>query len=317
MSVSWSIQTPRHAPGAIAVVRLAGDDLDEVLPSLGFGRAPIGSSSLHDMLGVDRGLVVRWSAGVADLCVHGGLGVLEALTTRLCEHGLSEQAGVDWTSDAGWKHVWPEASDEIEARMLETLSHVAGPRAVDLLLEQPGRWRTRRAGDAPADGAALRHLLHPPLVVIWGAPNIGKSTLLNALAREQVGLVADLPGTTRDAVGATVLLDGLAVRMLDAPGLVEGESDALVAEAVGIARALVAEADLVLCCGDAAHELLPIDRPHLRVALRGDVGTPGWSCDALVSAQSGLGLPELAVLIRRALVPDAALADARAWKFWE
>lgn len=217
MSVSWSIQTPRHAPGAIAVVRLSGDDLDEVLRTLRLDPAPIGSAHLVDILGIDRGLVVRWTHETADLCVHGGLGVLAALGARLRAHGLCEHAEVDWSSRADWRGAWPEARNEIEARMLEALSHVVSPRAVDLLLQQPARWRCHRAGEGLADAAVLRRLLHAPLVVIWGAPNIGKSTLLNALAREQVGLVADMPGTTRDAVGATVLLDGLAVRMLDAP----------------------------------------------------------------------------------------------------
>ncbi|MCL4220385.1 MAG: 50S ribosome-binding GTPase [Phycisphaerales bacterium] len=321
MSVSRSIQTPRHAPGAIAVVRLAGEDLDNCLRGLGLGPAPVGSARLVDILGVDRGLVVRWSPGVADLCVHGGLGVLDALDARLREHGLSEQTELDWRNETNWRAAWPEARDEIEARMLEALSQAVSPRAVDALLAQPARWRARRQGDLLADGTVLRRLLHAPLVVIWGAPNIGKSTLLNALAREQVGLVADMPGTTRDAVGATVLLDGLAVRMLDAPGIAAGgagsEPDPLVADAVSIARELVAEADLVLCCGDATHEPLPIEQAHLRVALRADAATPAWSHDALVSGHTGQGLSALALLIRQTLVPDAAMKDERAWKFWE
>lgn len=317
MSATWSIQTPRHAPGAIAVVRLAGDDLDGVLTSLDLGPAPIGSARLVDILGVDRGLVVRWSPTVADLCVHGGIGVLDVLSERLAEQGLREPADVDWSQENQWRAAWPEAGDVIEARMLEALSHAVSPRAVDLLLQQPSRWRAHRAGAAEADARVLRRLLHAPLVVIWGAPNIGKSTLLNALAREQVGLVADMPGTTRDAVGATVLLDGLAVRMLDAPGVAESESDALVAEAVAIARGLVAEADLVLCCGEVSHDPPEIERPHLRVALRGDVAIPAWSHDALVSARTGRGLPELAMQVRQVLAPDAVLKDERAWRFWE
>lgn len=310
MNATYSIETPRHAPGAIGIVRLAGDALDNDLSALGLGHCPAGSVRLVDILGVDRGLVVRWAEHVADLCAHGGRGVIDGVCERLRAAGVAPQ------QEAGLRTAWPEAEDEIEARMLEALSRAQSPRAIELLLAQPARWRGRGDEDGFANAEVLRHLLETPLVVIWGPPNVGKSTLLNALARERVGLVADMPGTTRDAVAAVVLLDGLLVRMIDAPGVAAGECDVIVAEAIEIARGLIESADLVLCCGDANADPLESNRPSVRIALRADVGEPGWAHDATVSARTGAGLDQLAVLIRRQLLPDEVLHDQRAWKFW-
>lgn len=310
MNATYSIETPRHAPGAIGIVRLAAENLDADLAAIGLGHAPVGSVRLVDILGVDRGLLVRWDRHTADLCVHGGRGVIDTVCARLRAAGFNECAQPD-------PHIaWPEADDEIEARMLEVLSQARSPRAIDLLLDQPERWRNCADRDSLADAAVLARLLEPPMVVIWGPPNVGKSTLLNALAREQVGLTADQPGTTRDAVGAIVQLDGLLVRMIDAPGVAVGERDRLVAEAVQMARAMLESADLVLCCGDANAPPPVIERPSLRVALRADTGVADWPHDVTVCARNGTGLDDLALLIRQRLVPDAVLQDPRPWKFW-
>jgi len=310
MTATFSIETSRQASGAIAIVRIKGADLDAELERLGFGSVGVGEVRLRDLLGVDRGVIARWNENAADLCVHGGRGVVSTLCARLRSFGIAEQ-------DPGLRDAWPEAADEIEARMLDALARAASPRAVEVLLAQPARWRKGRKQDGLADGSTLRHLLDPALVVIWGPPNVGKSTLLNTLACETVGLASDMPGTTRDAVGACVVVDGLMVRMIDAPGVAADESDAVVAEAVELARSFVSSADLVLCCSDGVQEPPAVDGPHLRVALRADVGRAGWRTDVSVSAHTGEGLAEFARLLRQRLVPDEVLHDARPWMFWQ
>ena len=103
---------------------------------------------------------------------------------------------------------------------------------------------------AAKQGALLRNGL---TVVIAGKPNAGKSSLLNRLAGEDVAIVADLPGTTRDVLRAQVQLDGLPVNLIDTAGL-RSAAEADVVEAEGIRRALaeVARADRVLYVVDAA-----------------------------------------------------------------
>lgn len=312
MTATCSIETPRHASGAIAIVRLHADDLDAALADLALPPCPVAQSRLANILGVDRGLIVRWSADTLDLCIHGGRGVLQSLLAALADRHIPER------EPPSPRAAWPEARDDVEAHMLGALARAASPLAVDLLLQQPARWRAHQKGQPLADANALRHLLTPPLVVIWGPPNIGKSTLLNALAREQIGLVADMPGTTRDAVGAAVTLDGLVVRMLDAPGITTDESDPLVAEAVTIARQLIENADLILSCADATTTPItpPANLPHLRLALRADLGLPTFPHDAAVSAHSQPSLNTLAHRIRQTLVPDEALNTPHPWRFW-
>ncbi len=81
--------------------------------------------------------------------------------------------------------------------------------------------------------------------VILGAPNAGKSTLLNALAGADIAIVSDIPGTTRDAVGVRVDLGGVPVQITDTAGLRETD-DPIESEGVLRARARGAGADLVI-----------------------------------------------------------------------
>jgi tRNA modification GTPase len=96
-----------------------------------------------------------------------------------------------------------------------------------------------------------RHLIEPWRVAIAGAPNAGKSSLLNALTGYQRSVVAPIPGTTRDVVTATLAFDGWLVQIADTAGLREG-GDELEREGIERARKQLAEADLCLWVIDAA-----------------------------------------------------------------
>ena len=82
-------------------------------------------------------------------------------------------------------------------------------------------------------------------VVIAGAPNAGKSTLLNALARRDVAIVSPIPGTTRDIIEIRCDLSGLPVTFVDTAGLRDSE-DAIEREGISRARQRMGRADLVL-----------------------------------------------------------------------
>lgn len=317
--VTHRVLTPPSGRGAIGVVQIRAHepgDFAAFLDSAGL-RSAVGRPVLGDLLGVDRGLVVRWDDRTADLFCHGGPAVLRGICGQL--EALGSVAG-----DAG-EVAYPEARDRVEEMMLGVLARAASPLAVDLLLDQPRRWR--EAGDRAglADHEVLSRLIDPPLVVAVGPANVGKSTLLNRLAGRSVSIVADAAGTTRDHVGATLDLGGLGVRYLDTPGLLAGATG-VDAEAIGVAFEAMEAADLVLVCGDPSAEPGPGIWDRLapacgvvRVCLRRDLGEPGWRAlpELEVSAASGEGIDGLVRTIRDRLVPPSALADDRPWRFWE
>ncbi|MFZ4574623.1 MAG: GTPase, partial [Phycisphaerales bacterium] len=248
MTVSWRLLTPAQGQGAIAAFEVSAPteaELDSALLAVCGGRGvPVGAMPLRNLAGVDEGIVARWSPTCAHLMCHGGPAVVRELGRALSALGID-------TADASGC-LWPEAATELERRMLAALSRAASPMAVDLLLAQPALWEGRSL-EAPrtARDRTLRRLIDPPMIAAIGPANVGKSSLLNALAGRQVAVVADEPGTTVDHVGVLIDLAGLVVRFVDTPGLREfaPEYERRAAEK---AAEVVAGADLVLLCGDAS-----------------------------------------------------------------
>jgi tRNA modification GTPase len=156
-----------------------------------------------------------------------------------------------------------------------------------------------------------RHLIDPWKVVIAGAPNVGKSSLINALAGYQRSIVSPTPGTTRDVVTTTIALDGWPMELADTAGL---RQQAAPLEGEGIARARTAatSADLCLWVVDAAAEPTWPDVIADRILLvvnKIDL-PPTWdlnrAADAVrVSARTGAGIADLCSSVVRRLVPQA------------
>jgi tRNA modification GTPase len=158
-----------------------------------------------------------------------------------------------------------------------------------------------RRGERLRDGAE---------VVILGAPNAGKSSLLNAIARRDVAIVTPEPGTTRDLIEVKLDLGGYPVTLVDTAGIRETEG---VVEREGIRRAeaRAASADLVLWLEDAAGPSGPPSPPGaVRVATKIDLIDSGVerSCDAKVSSATGAGVNELIAMVTDRIL--AALPEA-------
>jgi tRNA modification GTPase len=126
---------------------------------------------------------------------------------------------------------------------------------------------------------------------ITGAPNVGKSTLINALAERDVAIVSHIPGTTRDALEIRVVLGGVPVTLVDTAGLRE-TTDSIEAEGVRRALARAADADLAMTVIEAGSPA-PDDPGQLLIANKADLGRPGPTGALRISAKTGLGMHEL------------------------
>ena len=146
------------------------------------------------------------------------------------------------------------------------------------------------------------------VVAIAGPPNVGKSTLMNALARREVAIVSPHAGTTRDVIEVQLDLDGYPVAVIDTAGIRE-TGDPVEQEGVRRARARAADADLVLWLVDAEQDedlhngATPVWAVRNKIDLDGvrpEVaewspagGLRGGGAGFEISARRGDGIPEL------------------------
>jgi len=221
--------------------------------------------------------------------LHGTLTArIGAIDAQLFDLLARLEASLDFP-DEGYHFVEPSA-------VATALSDVIA--SIDALLADAARGRLLR------DGAT---------VVIAGRPNVGKSSLFNALVGAERAIVTEVPGTTRDLVAERVDIEGLALTLVDTAGARE-TSDRI--EREGVARSVTARgaAELVLVVLDQGESLTADDRRMLeetstrpRLLVKNKADTPD-RCHLVdvapvvcVSARTGSGLDGLRLAIVRAL----------------
>lgn len=145
--------------------------------------------------------------------------------------------------------------------------------------------------------------------VIFGEPNVGKSSLLNRLLGCERAIVSDVAGTTRDTIEETIVMDGIPLRLVDTAGVRESD-DQIEAEGIRRTRRQIDHADLLLEVVDASKpksaQPMTIDGPAVRVLIlnKSDLGVhPSWSAaeGVEISCARGSGLDVLGDAIRDAL----------------
>jgi tRNA modification GTPase len=258
---------------------------------------------------------------------HGGVEVVRWLLELLAARGVQV---------CTWRELERRtAADALQALAAAALAEALTARTAAVLLDQ---WHGALAraldavrdaldqGDTTQGGRLLgelarnagvgRHLTEPWRVAVLGAPNVGKSSLVNALAGYQRAIVAPTPGTTRDVVTTLTAAGGWPVELADTAGLREGP-DALEGEGIAQARAAGRAADLVLWVLDAAAPPVwpePGLGPVRLVVNKTDLPAawdPREAAEAArVSARTGAGVAELVEALAVWLVPDAPAPGA-------
>lgn len=260
---------------------------------------------------VDEILLTREAAPERfTLSTHGGAGVVAAVRGLLVRAGAAEVVSA------------PEAAGRCEAEAEALLPQARTRLACQVLLRQQGgalRAEVERLLAAPraAEVARLllsaqlgRRLLQPARVALWGVPNAGKSSLLNALLGRKRVLVAAAAGTTRDAVEVELDLEGTPVSLVDTAGQRES-LDPLEAEGVALAREEGQKADLRLVVVDGTEPASSISAPEPRLVVWSKRDLDAWSApppdvEAIaVSAADGSGLDKLRGALRAALLGSA------------
>ena len=292
----------------------------------------------------DEGASFTGEASV-ELQVHGSLGVIKALTQALAAIGLRPAEAGEFTRRALENGRLDLAQVEGLADLIDAETEAQRRQALRVLSGAVGKraegWRKDliRAGalveatidfadeDVPVDvtpevlglidglltdlrreiaGTSVAERVRDGFeVAILGAPNAGKSTLLNALAGREAAITSEIAGTTRDVIEVRMDLDGLAVTLLDTAGLRE-TADRV--EQIGVTRALerAGAADLRVFLLDHPTETLLMAPRVGDIVVQGKADLhPGLDA---VSGRTGQGLDQLVARISAVLVGKAASA---------
>jgi tRNA modification GTPase len=266
---------------------------------LACGAVPAGPGEFTQRAFLNGKLDLTQAEGVMDLisaqtrlslrAARGQLeGRLGRRTTEARDHLLETLAHLEAWIDFPEEGIDPQTGATLRARVVTVLA------MVDSLLATADQGRVLREG--------VR-------TVIFGEPNVGKSSLLNLLLGFERAIVSDIAGTTRDTIEEVVNLHGIPLRLVDTAGMRESED---LIEAEGIQRTVrqIENADLLLEIADAsrpkpADAILPATSAgHLLVLNKCDLGEhPTWhGCPAIrLSCLSGSGVDKLSEAIRETL----------------
>ncbi len=334
--------TPRGR-GAIASVLIRGPEAIECVDRLFRPHAPIDwrhvpmgrvlvgrwqpsvhdATSRSDRLLEEELVVCRTGADRVEVHCHGGTAAVSAVIDSLRQWGCREVA---WPELLGSPEETPIRRAARRALATARTQRVAAilldqfEGALDEVLQQIGIALDRQERSIAARLLAdlLRYATIGPRlttgfrVAIAGLPNVGKSSLINAIMGFQRALVVDQPGTTRDIVTAQTALDGWPVELADTAGI-RAATEPLEAAGVLHAQHYLASSDLVVLVLDATcprtaaeQELLAQYENSIVVVNKCDLVAPPLSTSPewwRTSARTGAGLEQLLEGIARRLVP--------------
>jgi tRNA modification GTPase len=264
-------------------------------------------------------LVVCRRSDWVEIHGHGGQAASASIIQDLVEDGCCEMAWPDL--------LWQNTLDPFAAEACIALTQARTERTAAILMDQyrgalRESWeksvRTLESGNISTafewieelirqSRVGLR-LIEPYRVVLCGPPNVGKSTLINALLGYQRSIVDDQPGTTRDVLMTHTALEGWPIELSDTAGL-RDQAVGVEAEGIERSRRQLEKADLILLVYDASErspQAVPIDRDvrHLAIVNKIDKSTSAPDREAVpTNALTGDGVDDLVKAIVQKLVP--------------
>jgi tRNA modification GTPase len=333
---TWVARLTPPVAAAIATIALQGPRACELIQqlvtisnkrfSLEIGRIHYGLWQTRDRQASEQVVVCRTQPGMVEVHCHGGNAVCQMILRDLVAAGaiLCNASEFPWNLFA----------DPIAMEAAEDLQRVQSHRTASMLVDQLNGALARtieeckalkKAGDHKQANALIQrvlqfhelglHLVEPWRVVLAGPPNVGKSSLMNAVIGQQRAIVHHHPGTTRDWIESLTAVDGWPVSMTDTAGIRE-PVDAIEAEGIERAHAQFDSADLVILVVDAAigwtsaHQDIWNTFSNKRLLIAWNkIDLVRKEPDAnrqksiSISASFGLGLGELLSAISNELVP--------------
>lgn len=333
-SITHVIELTPAGRGAVAVVLVSGPD---AVSAVAKRFSPASERPITDSA-VGRILFGRWGADGEELVVcrrsqyrveihsHGGAAAVRAVVDGLIAEGCRSIPSNDWLQRS--------SPDAIQAAAQIAIADALTARTAAILLDQLNGALTAAihsivaaigAADWPRAAEAIDellgrrdlglHLTTPWRVVFAGAPNVGKSSLINALAGYERAIVSPLPGTTRDVVTVITAIDGWPVQLADTAGL-RATHDELESAGVALAEASLASADLAIFVHDITSSVvqgglcLPnvpsrviLVRNKLDLVDSAERRSAFISSEIATSTRTGEGIAELAAAIGNSLVP--------------
>lgn len=328
-----SLLTPPGA-GAIATIEVRGPRAWELARRLfrpagtPLPEAPEAGRFWFGTLGGDEVILAACGSAVEIHC-HGGPRIVRWVMEQFTSHGCIESTRTPDPSGQGFELLQRAPTLRTASILLDQLGGAFADevrRILALLETQPDAAKEPLQRLTDLGNTVGRHLVEPWKVVVAGPPNVGKSSLVNALAGYQRAVVSEVAGTTRDAVSVQTAFDGWPVELIDTAGLRDAEG--LEAEGIEHAKRVLEEADLVLWVMDGTAERPLFPDPDseraaslplfnwLLVASKADLPA-GWDLSLAfnaspVSAATNDGVPALIAratfhLVRQPPQPGAAV----------
>lgn len=282
------------------------------------GGAVAASRILEDLQRLGAQVADPWTLGTADFCS----GIPSQLSTDR-EQDLLRREATEVLAHTVSVRTAAIALDQTRGAMkgfvLESLTRLDDATATDLSVIAQIAEQARKTLRYSSLGL---HLSTPWRVVLAGQPNVGKSSLINALLGYRRSITVDQPGTTRDILEAQTVIDGWPIRLSDTAGIRDDADCAIETAGIESAKRELETADLILWVQDASAASHPstdrlsefVGKPIIQILNKIDriavaANGPLFDSEPFIrrvntSATTGVGIEHLRLAISETLVPD-------------